>query len=69
MGVQQIEEIFSLVRTLFRSSQNMVFVRENDIRRGKIREEKICGILYVLCFAQLEIIPTLFFLWNLVTRL
>jgi len=69
MGVQQLEEIFSLARTTFRSSQNMVVVGANDIRRRKMIEEKIGWVLYLFCSVKLSVIPMLFVFGNLVTYL
>jgi hypothetical protein len=47
----------------------MVVVETKEINREKIREEKIPGILYLLCSVKLAIIQKLFFCWNLLTRL
>jgi len=70
MSVQQIEEIFPLARTTFRSSFNMIVLGENLIKWRKIREEEIRGIFYLLCIILVAIIPYMFiFCWNLVTRL
>ena len=60
IGVQQIEEIFPLARTTFRSSFNMVDLGENFIKWRKIREKKIRGFFYLLCSIIVEIILYLF---------
>jgi len=41
----------------FAPKKYMVGVGANDIRRGKTREEKIQGILYLLCSVKLPNIP------------
>jgi hypothetical protein len=67
IGVQQIEKIFSLARTTFRSSHNMVFVGQKILGEENLEKRTFGWIFYLLCCVKLAIIPTLFVSWNPVT--
>jgi hypothetical protein len=50
--VQQMEKFFWLSRSKIRSSHCMMAVRANDIRWGKMREEKIRDIIVLIMFCS-----------------
>jgi hypothetical protein len=69
MIFQHLEVFFNLATTQFRSSHNQVGVRAKDKKWGTVREGKFGGIIYLLCFGNIAIIPTLFHCWNLISCL